>query len=432
MSDFVSVVLPEHFDLVVGDTFQLFYRGIVEAVDPFHYDILAVCEKGRNFPRYFEFTPEEEGEYQLEIRVCANDKSLLARETTRLCVYRAKSSPKETVNILCVGDSLTAPGIWVEEAHRRLTAKDGNPCGLGLDGFRFIGTCKQGEVGYEGYGGWRWDNFLGYTQDCVWISCKHNKEVCDQHSIWKESSGVRWFLETVEIDRLKLIRLDWQKKPAAGTVLTHCANAQNMESIVVLDSYNEHSNPFWNEENGNVDFKCYCDKHGFDRIDAAYIMLTWNGSPNPDNVTGHSLKMAAQGKQFVDILHSQYPKAKVRIMGLILPSINGGAGTNYGAVLPYCDDYGMVRFVLELNRVYQAWVQEEHYRDFVEFINISGQFDTDYNMPYTEKCVNTRNSKKEIIGINGCHPLSEGYLQIADAAYRNMVKSFAYVEVQNV
>lgn len=51
------------------------------------------------------------------------------------------------------------------------------------------------------------------------------------------------------------------------------------------------------------------------------------------------------------------------------------------------------------------------------------------NMPYTEKCVNTRNSKKEIIGINGCHPLSEGYLQIADAAYRNMVKSFAYMEV---
>ena len=57
----INVVLPEKFDLVVGDTFQLFFRGIIEAVNPYVYDILAVCEKGHNYPRYFEFTPEKEG-----------------------------------------------------------------------------------------------------------------------------------------------------------------------------------------------------------------------------------------------------------------------------------------------------------------------------------------------------------------------------------
>ena len=52
----VNVYLPKKFDLVVGDTFQMFYRGIIDSPNPYIYDILAVCEKGRNCPRYFEFT----------------------------------------------------------------------------------------------------------------------------------------------------------------------------------------------------------------------------------------------------------------------------------------------------------------------------------------------------------------------------------------
>ena len=157
--DQVQVVLPSSFDLVVGDTFQLFYRGIIEAANPYAYDILAVCEKGSNYPRYFEFTPEEEGSHKLTITVFSNDKSVLASAETMLHVYKAKKSPEREVNILCVGDSLTANGIWPQEAHRRLTATDGTPCGLGLSGSQFVGSEKLGEVGYEGYGGWTWETY---------------------------------------------------------------------------------------------------------------------------------------------------------------------------------------------------------------------------------------------------------------------------------
>ena len=48
----VKLVLPDKFDLVKGDTFQLFYRGIVEAVNPYCYDILCLCPIGKNFPKY--------------------------------------------------------------------------------------------------------------------------------------------------------------------------------------------------------------------------------------------------------------------------------------------------------------------------------------------------------------------------------------------
>ncbi|MDF2675663.1 MAG: hypothetical protein K0R09_3935, partial [Clostridiales bacterium] len=35
MSDSIHISLPDQYDLVVGDTFQLFYRGVVEASNPY-------------------------------------------------------------------------------------------------------------------------------------------------------------------------------------------------------------------------------------------------------------------------------------------------------------------------------------------------------------------------------------------------------------
>jgi len=429
MNDFVRVVLPQSYDLVVGDTFQLFYRGIIEAVNPYCYDILALCEKGSNFPRYFEFTPEEAGEHLLTINVYGNDKTLLASGQTLLKIHAVKSSPAKPQNILCIGDSLTAGGTWVAEAHRRLTATDGEPTGHGLTGFHFIGTCTKDAVNYEGYGGWGWGNYLhyGYIEySPVWITCKHNKTAADQHSKWQDASGAVWILETIEENRLKFKRhLQHVPKPEAGQLITHAEQALHTESIVIEASEYEAPNPFWNEDTNAVDFVQYCSKHDFGHIDAVYLFLTWNGQrPDRPPIKEYCQDMVSYGKQFVDILHCQYPNAIVKIMGLQVPSINGGTGFNYGAKLPYCDDYDLTRFVLELNRAYEAWTLEDNYKDFTEFINISGQFDSEYNMPSAPKCVNTRNKVTEIVGINGVHPLQEGYLQIADAVYRNMVKTF--------
>lgn len=425
----VRVVLPISYDLVVGDTFQLFYRGVIEAVNPYGYNIVALCEKGRNYPRYFEFIPEETGTYKLTITVFANDKSVIAHGETDLCVFEARRSPEKEVNILCIGDSLTASGIWVREAHRRLTATDGEPCGLGLSGFRFIGSKRQGMTGWEGYGGWTWDSYMtcgSYQEAAVWIDCRHEKTVADQHSVWRDETGNLWELETIEDGRLKFNRkMNRSVKPKPGTKLCHVENAVSTECIMVKESRYEAPNPFWNEEESRVDFISYCHRLGVASIDAVYIMLTWNGQ-NADRppIKEYCENLVTKGKAFVDILHKQYPQALIKIMGLQIPSINGGTGASYGAKLPYCDAYDLTGFVLQLNRAYESWTREETYCDYLEFINISGQFDSENNMPYTDKPVNIRSNIMEKVGINGVHPLNEGYLQIGDAVYRNMVKSF--------
>ena len=61
------------------------------------------------------------------------------------------------------------------------------------------------------------------------------------------------------------------------------------------------------------------------------------------------------------------------------------------------------------------------YKDFLEYMNVSGQVDSDHVYPKIEKPVNVRSSYKELLDINGIHPTNEGYMQIADAVFRNMV-----------
>ena len=112
-------------------------------------------------------------------------------------------------------------------------------------------------------------------------------------------------------------------------------------------------------------------------------------------------------------------------MGVQVPSINGGMGANYGATgSGYADGYGMIETALNMNKAYQDFANTDEYSSFVEFINVSSQFDSENNMPQAPHAVNTRNTETEMRGTNGVHPAESGYYQIGDIVYRNVVKEF--------
>lgn len=423
--DKIRVVLPSKYDLVLGDTFQLFYRGVVEAPNPFCYDILSVSEVGRNYPRYYEYTPDKPGEHLLTISVFDAQKNLLGKGETILNVCEPKAPEKET-NILCIGDSLTGGGEWVTECYRRLTGTGGEPCGLGFSNINFIGTCKCGDVGHEGYGGWQWATFTSTSFDGIWvINMGHIKTDKDQHSIWKDADGNLWQMETIRPDMIKFMRRtkhDGVLKK--GTYLEHIEGAEKTEAILIEDTLNESVSPFLNKETKKIEIKNYCKKHGYSGIDYVYVMLGYNGlhvAKVP--LREHCKSIVADAKRLVDIIHEEYPDAKFRIAGFPVPSVTGGMG-QYGAKLPYCDDYGMARFTMDLNIAYEEWTKEEEYKDFMEFINLSGQFDTDYSLPFEQKKVNTRSKITEMFGTNGIHPSFDGYMQIADCMFRSMAHIF--------
>jgi len=43
------IYFPKRYELVVGDTFELFYKGIVSCGDPERFNIKITCKKGASF-----------------------------------------------------------------------------------------------------------------------------------------------------------------------------------------------------------------------------------------------------------------------------------------------------------------------------------------------------------------------------------------------
>lgn len=56
--------------------------------------------------------------------------------------------------------------------------------------------------------------------------------------------------------------------------------------------------------------------------------------------------------------------------------------------------------------------------------DLAPQFDSDNNMQAASTPVNTRNPATELRGTNGVHPAASGYNQIADACWRDFIRTF--------
>ena len=348
----INVFLPDKYYLAVNDNFQLFYRGVVQAVNPYNYYIKVNTKYGSIFPRYYERKPtiDQIGEHKLTLEIRDKNNNLLGSDTTTLVVNNAKKA-NENKNILCVGDSLTSSGLWVKEGYRRFTQTGGQPAGDGLNYINCVGTKKTvvngTTIGYEGRGGWTWGTYLS------------------------------------------------------------------------------EQSPFYDVETKQIDFKKYAKVNYFDNIDYFYILLTRNGHSSSFKTDfkfneGHFL----QAGKMIDRIHIDFPNAKVRCLGIQMPSQNGGMGTNYGTSSPYSDTYGMLVTAMNYNKTLEEFCKQSKYKDFVNYIDVAGQFDTDYNMPASQKPVNNRNEQTEIIGTNGVHPTTNGCLQIGDVFYRSLYNDF--------
>lgn len=408
--------LPEKYNLVVGDAFELFYKGIMLCKNPYDYNIRVTCPIGKPWGRKFEVTPTTEGEYTLKITVSDDAGNVLDEKTTKLVVAEKNIDNTRQLNVLCVGDSLTSPGQWVGEFYRRLTstnavALDGStaPTGDGLANINFVGTCEKYGACYEGYGGWKFSNYLDTTKSSenYWVTCTHSKTDNDQESIYKDANDVLWQLETIETNKIKFKPYEGSGvMPSSGT-LTWVSGGLDTTDITYTAIEQEKGSPF--VYNGEIDFSAYCEDLGISTIHQCYILLGWN------NTTTKADDYKAQAKQFIDLLLAFNPDMKIILVGLQIPSLDGLAN-DYGANHPTLSNFrGLQEYVFNLDNLYKE-IADEY--ENVESINLSGQFDTDYNITTKALPVNLRNSTTVVTGTNGVHPSTQGYYQIADAVYR--------------
>ena len=419
--------LAKNYDLVIGDTFELFYRGVVKSMNPYKYYIYVTSPKGKSYPRFYTYTPGEndEGDYPLTITLYDDYHNEIETAKTTLHVHKPVA-PRKKINVLCFGDSLTFNGVWPYEGFRRFTKDDGSPKGLGFENtLNLIGTMNKEEIGYEGYGGWQWRHFVKNeavsTTSSVWVEVEnHQLDENDQHSVWK-SNNLKWVLESIEDKKLKFKRGEgnYSCLPTIGDTFTNVSGGQHLDDIKVLKYYFEKGNPFYDETIDGPNFKKYCKDNNFEGIDYVYILLTWNGLSQPycNDFSNYEPFILT----ILDRIKEDYPNVKVRLIGIQSPSINGGIAANYGASGNYSDVFGEVATAYNYDSYLEKICEREKYKDYCKYIDMKAQFDVEYNMPSAMMKVNVRSEITELVGTNGVHPTMSGYLQIGDVFYRALV-----------
>ena len=411
----VALHMPSTYYAVVGDTLEIFYKGIINCIDPSLYYVEVTCAKGQTFHERFIYTPVvgDIGTVPLTVKVFNGDHLKLDEKTVNIIVKNKASSPGSKKVVLWVGDSLSVGGIAPSEFYRRLTGSGGSPVADGLSNITMIGN-KTGTSGakFVAEGGWNFNSYNTENKSTafMWITTTHDKTQADQESVYKDGNNIEWRLETIEVGRIKLIRKSASGTlPATGT-LTWVSGGDNHANIVYTASEQAAGNPFWNTTTQKVDFASFVTSQGESTLDYVIVLLGWNDFTTP------SATYKTRVETFISNVHADFPNCKVILLGLEVPSLDG-LGENYSAseIFSY---YYMMNNVWKVEDVYTEIASEE---SNVVYQQVSGQFDTLHNMQKGTRAVNVRNSETEVYQTNGVHPASSGYLQIADATYREMV-----------
>ena len=341
------LTLPTDISAVVGDTLQVFARGVIEHPDPHRLAQSWVSAKGSAFPRFWEFTPAggDVGTTVLTVTVVDREQAVTNTGSTNIVVKEA-ANPSALKTVACIGDSLTAGAEWPQEAYRRLTQSGGTPAGKGFANYDFVGAVPFGSYptqGCFGTGGWTYSTYMGA------------------------------------------------------------------------------SSPFWS--GGAFDIKAWFDANNAGvGPDLAIILLGWNTMVTSGYAGGNAAYLA-DAKAFLDKLHTQYASCKVVLLGLQTPSPNGGLGDDYGASSSE-QFYAKLRAANGRNLATKSIAADAGYSSWVRYADLGCQFDADNNYPSSSVAVNTRNTATETRQTNGVHPDTTGQMQIADVAYREIVRTF--------
>lgn len=102
----------------------------------------------------------------------------------------------------------------------------------------------------------------------------------------------------------------------------------------------------------------------------------------------------------------------------------GGMGMNYGASGGWSLRYGRTITNHNMLTALQEYITENNLQNYVFILNILNEFDCESGYPRTTKSMNTRSQITETFGLNGNHPIAEGYYQWSDTAWRLFIAKF--------
>ena len=432
VADNVGIHLSDIYGFV-GDTIQIFFNSIVENFE--NYIIKIDCKYGKIYPKYYECTPSVECDEPLTISVYTNNGVLLASKEVRFVATSAKNA-STTKKILLIGASNVQNGEVAIEMSRRLKGTSGvasSPSPMALSNYAITGRIKNadGSVGWEGIGGWRWDEYLGsagnpgarlYVDGVTDINVgdRFKLEGFTQEFLISEkniTNGVGYVYATFygQGDIYKNHSL----MPTDGTMTKVVGSG--VASFAFSNARVESYQPLWNTDTNQWDILGYCNEHCGGAVHCICTQLGINSLGR--DAFGSYSDIAEKVRLFIDRTHAQMPNCIILLGKIMLPSQMGGLGKDYTTNDQF-GNYNAEGFntkIHQYNAILESIANDDKYLSFVKVVDLCSQFDAINNYPTFEKQVNTRNPQKEVLGGNGVHPNNYGYWQVADAWIRAII-----------
>lgn len=424
------VTMPDTLHAVVGDTLEVFRASAIEAPMPGLTPPSAqLCAKGAALTRKWTYTPvagDVAGSpYPLTTVIYDAAGGVMVTKTTNV-VVKAPTSPATLRRVMCIGDSLTVGGEWPKELRRRLVGSGGTPAGSGLSNVAMLGQTPiagaSAPEGYFGNGGWTMATWIGAeTRVAYWVTATHDLDASDQKAIYRDGANKTWWVETIDATRIKIMADDGATTLATAGTLTWVSGGTHTAAITYTGAAVTPSSPFYS--GGTFSIKAWCDASaGGAYPDVILLLLGWNGlGAGTTGLPAEHATAIGHTRTFLDTVKAEFPTARVRLLGLQPPSPYGGLGVNYGAAAPWGDWWQVRRRAAGYSQALQDLANEAAYSSMTAYISVAAQFDAEYGYPEAAVPVNTRTTVTERRQDNGIHPASNGYLQIADAAYRAVV-----------
>lgn len=441
---FPATFLPKKVYGVIGDTMQLFDRGVTISQEPYRFYNDWICGQGKIFERYLEITPElVNGEVPDNLTIkhaLINDNYDSSEQSTSELVLSARpTSSANDINVLCVGASTTANGEWASELKRRLTGTldTGTPAADGLTHINFVGRkelaaasgVRPMPVNVEATGGWTWATFFT-PQDAIrlTVSGVTSINIGDVYT-YQNGNGQTVNVSVAEVNitgtsgNIRFIyNYDTQGKgvPAAASGEITRVSGSGDVTITYSAADEETYCPFSDEATGEPDFANYAQQYCNGQIDVVIFNL---GTINYALVGKESLaNILANMKTLIDALHADFPNCKV----IIAPGM--GYNTHYGIEYNYNADsklksWGSLYAQFRYAKAVEDFIGGDNYKDWCYLADTIAETDSEHVFPTATKPVNTRMSETEIIGTNGAHPTLQGYQMVADAIYRAFVNT---------
>lgn len=360
------LILPKIIRWEVGKPLFIFKRSIINAYNYKDYNIQVLMnidsEKGKDYDRFFSYTPSTEGEVSLTFNLYDSSHRLLDDKTVTLKSVNPKA-PTSNENVLFIGDSLTFYNRITDEFVRILTSNDEQsvvkdtlsiynvvkPEGKGFGNIDLIGTQVQnykgwqGATKHEGYSGWSWGSFLGNDSPFVF--------------------------------------------------------------------------------NGSLNFNEYLISNGLNTPSVVYIGLGWND--NKDAV-GYDIyydvvNIKNNAELFLNELTSQLPNTKVRLWTEGITGVRGGIGNHpYGAT-EWADEHRLNLIQQAIAEMYVELAEKYHN---VEVVWTIGMFDSEYCLQESIQPINGRIADTEVRGVDYIHPSDAGFFQLADGIIADFMHTY--------